>query len=105
VWLTHDQGISLIIDQAIAEIAGGKFANGAETFAFQQMFTEAARYYEEAVGRKANQFPRESRKPNKYEIDKPTGRQLPDSWGQMSLGSMTPEGFFLSSTVQELPIF
>jgi len=80
----------VIIGGTISEITGGKFANGAETFAFMQMFTEVARYYEEAVGRKADPFPGANREPNDYRVHEPTGRQLPNSWDLNVIGFNDP---------------
>ena len=68
---------SAVVGGTVAVLGGGKFGNGAKTFAFMQMFTEAADYYKKAVGRKANPLPGENRPgQTRYRPDQ-NGQQLP----------------------------
>lgn len=86
-----------LINSSALFLDGGIFANGAKTFAFMQMFTEAADYYEKAVGRKANPLPGENREPANYDYDL-NGRQYPDTWEQNVIGlNKSLEGAWYSS--------
>ena len=67
-----------------ARIGGGKFENGAKTFAFMRLFGEGADYYTQNVGREASLSPGENQPGHaKYDFDPATGQQYPDSFSSI----------------------
>ena len=61
-----------------AALGGGKFKNGAGTFAFLTYFGEAADYYQKGVGRLADPLPGENRENQSLYVPDDMGRQRPE---------------------------
>jgi hypothetical protein len=60
---------SVVAGGVVSQLGGGKFASGAKTAAFLQLFSAAGDYYRNAVGRLANALPGENSAKNTYKSD------------------------------------
>ena len=99
-WIVSDRSAEAIIQRtAIAasvggtasRLGGGKFANGARTMAFLHLFSEAARYYKDSVGRPANPLPGENRSgQTTYRPDPQSGQQFPQDKSMNVVGFNEP---------------
>ncbi len=81
---------TVVVGGTVSELSGGKFANGAKTAAFLYLLSAASKYYEDAVGRKANPLPGENGAPSDYSFDSKTGQQFSDTWNQNVIGLNEP---------------
>ena len=104
-----------VIGGTASRMGGGSFANGAKAAAFIRLLSEASRYYEETVGRKANPLPGENNvNKNNYDFDKETGQQFSNSHKQNVIGLNEPlsgdfledlpkQGAFVSKVLNIIP--
>ncbi|PCK03717.1 MAG: hypothetical protein COA42_19905, partial [Alteromonadaceae bacterium] len=105
----------IIAAGTVSYATGGKFADGAKTMAYIQLFTSAAKFYEESVGRPANPLPGENRKgQTTYESDPKTGQQPLGTESMNVLGLNLPlehkfvadlgkQGSFISKVLNLIP--
>lgn len=89
-WEKKDGFLLQLQQEALSRALAGKFENGAATFAFLRLASDAADYYQSHVGYTATPLPGYNKDGSMYYWHDKVGRQYPNSWGQDVVGLNSP---------------